>query len=382
MPRNLSALAPLNTANPHLEANMNTEKHDDNRIDAGLLQQLYADHLSGPDIYHASKFWDMLNQLNIEWLKTDGLDNFKRTVNNNYFNWMVQSRSVYFRNMARIYLTKMIHHPGRMLPMFSVNVGDMRHRTYVSKVTSATYLQRKLYALYLLFLHEYVGDNDAYGLFQGLEEPLVGNPIVIRKDGKNISQDISNSYLEYSYVRHALGDDFKNIGTVAEIGGGYGRLSYLFHLLHHNEGLKITLIDLPPAMLVADWYMRKVFPEANIMGYRRFSRFSEIEKEYRESSIRFLLPHQIELLPDGEIDLLINVSSLQEMSREQINHYYELVDKKAKYFYTKQWVMWDNPEDKISVPAVIYPTRPHWMLSGARLNPVHSQFFEAVFKTR
>lgn len=358
--------------------------HDDMKdMEAfSMLERMYGDHLSGPEIFHASKFWEMLNQLNIEWLKTEGLGNFKRTVNNNYFNWMVQTQSVYFRNMARLYLSKMLRNPRKLIPLLSVNIGEMHHRTYVSNTTHATYFERKVYALYLLFLDEYVKDNDELGLFDQLEEPPIGNPIVIEKDGKRISQDIANSYMEYSYVRKALGVDFKNIKTVAEIGGGYGRLSYLFHLLHQNEGLKITLIDLPPAMLVADWYMKKVFPEAKIMSYRNFSNFSEIEQEYHESSIRFLLPHQLELLPDGEIDLLINVSSLQEMSREQINHYYELTDKKAKYFYTKQWVMWENPEDKISAPAVIYPTRPHWELLNARINPVHTEFFEAMFKLR
>lgn len=361
---------------------MQIENNVDDKIDTALLQQMYVDHMNGPKVYHASKFWEMLNQLNIEWLKTDGLDNFKRTVNNNYFNWMVQTQSVYFRNMARLYLEKAVRHPSKLTPLLTANIGEMHHRTYVSNETHTTYFQRKIYALYLLFLYEYVKDNDALGLFEKIEEPLVGNPIVIQKDGKQISQDISNSYMEYSYVRYALGSDFKNIKAVAEIGGGYGRLSYLFHLFHNSEGLKITLIDLPPAMLVAHWYMGNVFPEAKIMSYRNFTKFSEIEEEYKAASIRFLLPHQLELLPEGEIDLLINVSSLQEMSREQINHYYELIDQKAKYFYTKQWVMWENSEDKISVPAVIYPTRPHWKLLDARLNPVHSQFFEAMFKVR
>jgi putative sugar O-methyltransferase len=258
----------------------------------------------------------------------------------------------------------------------------MHHRTFTSRETHTSYFQRKVYAYYLLFLYEYVKDNDELKLFQKLEEPSVGNPLAIQKDGKRISQDISNSYMEYSYIRNSLGNDFKHIKNVAEIGGGYGRLCYLFHLFHQNEGLKITLIDLPPAMMVAQWYMRKMFPEAKIMDYRKFSYFSEIDEEYHAASIRFLLPHQLELLPEDEIDLLINVSSLQEMSREQINHYYELIDKKSRYFYTKQWVMWENAEDKISVPAIIYPTRPHWGLVNARLNPVHTQFFEAMFKIR
>ena len=350
--------------------------------DFHLLQEMYNDHLAGPEIYHASKFWEKLNQLNIEWLKSDGLDNFKRTVNNNYFNWMVNTKSDYFLNVARPFFAKARRHPSKLLSLITTNIGEMHHRTYVTTSTQTTYFQRKIYALYLLFLFEFVRDHDEFGLFDKLEEPIVGNPIVVEKRGKRISQDISNSYMEYSYIRHALGNNFPKVKIIAEIGGGYGRLSYLFHLLHQGEGVKIILIDLPPALLVAQWYLRKVFPETKAMTYRNFSSFSEIKKDFEESSICFLLPHQLELLPEGTIDLLINVSSLQEMSREQINHYYELIDQKTQYYYTKQWVLWENPEDKISVPAVIYPTRPGWELLKARINPVHTEFFEAMFKVR
>lgn len=322
----------------------------------------------------------MINQLNIDWLKSEGLDNFKRTVNNNYFNWMVQTKSEYFRNMAAQFLSKAKRNPRKLWSLLTTNIGEMHHRTYTSKNTETTYFQRKIYALYLLFLYEYVRDSDQFGMFTALQEPNVGNPIVIERDGKRISQDISNSYMEYSYIRSTLGGNFGKAKTIAEIGAGYGRLSYLFHLFHQKDGVKIVLIDLPPALLVSQWYLRCVFPEAKVMGYRHFSDFAEIEKDFNESSICFLLPHQLELLPKGAVDLLINVSSLQEMSRKQINHYYELIDQKVNYFYTKQWVMWENAEDKMSVPAIIYPTKPNWELLHARLNPVHSQFFEAMFR--
>ncbi|MDI1299687.1 putative sugar O-methyltransferase [Methylotenera sp.] len=364
---------------------MSNEELKNNSIETisfNLIEQMNQDHHAASEIYHASKFWEKLNQLNVEWLKKDGLENFKRTVNNNYFNWMVTTKSVYFRNVAQFYFHNIARHPDKLLKLFTSNVGEMFHRTYVSTNTKVSYVQRKVYALYLLFLYEYVRAQDKFGIFEKLEEPNIGNPIFIEINGKHISQDISNSYMEYSYIRSSLGNSFSDVKTIAEIGGGYGRLSYLFHLLHQNEGVKIVLIDLPPALYVAHWYLHEVFPEAKIMDYRNFTHFSEVEQEFNESSICFLLPHQIELLPKGTLDLLINVSSLQEMSREQINYYYELVNEKAKYFYTKQWVLWENSEDKMTVPAIIYPTKPTWEVVAARLNPVHTEFFEAIFKIK
>lgn len=345
-----------------------------------LLDKMYDDHLAGPKIYQASKFWDMLNQLNVKWLRDDGLDNFKRTVNNNYFNWMVNSKSVYFRNVFHDFLPIAFRQPKRLLSLLMTGIDEMSHRTYVSDNTQCTWFQRKLYALYLFLLHEYVLRRDEFGVFRQLSEPNIGNPLVISKEGKNISQDISNSYMEYSFIRGALKDEFSSVKVIAEIGAGYGRLAYLFHLLHADQGMKVVLVDLPPALLVSQWYLSTVFPSAKVMKYRKFSDFSEVESEFDAASICFLLPHQLEKLPEGKIDILINVSSLQEMSRQQINNYYSIIDSKARYFYTKQWSMWENPEDKISVPAVIYPTRPDWRLLNARINPIHTEFFEALFE--
>lgn len=195
-----------------------------------------------------------------------------------------------------------------------------------------------------------------------------------------VSQDISNSYMEYSYVRRAIGEEFTKLKVIAEIGGGYGRLAYLFHLLHQRECMKIVMIDLPPALFIAQWYMKNAFPTETMMTYRKFSDFSEIKNVFEEASICFLLPHQLEMLPSGAIDLVINVSSLHEMSKAQINHYYELINEKARLFYTKQYILWENPDDRMVVPAAIYPTKPDWQLIAARLNPVHAEFFEAVFR--
>lgn len=345
-----------------------------------LLDQMYEEHLSHPAIYHASQFWEKLNRLNIEWLKEDGFDNFKRTVNNNYFNWMVSARSTYFQNVARRYVRDAMRNPLMLQDLLRVNIGDMFHRTYVKTESNSSWHQRKMYSWYLLFLYYFVKKSDEIGLFNNLQEPLIGNPITIRIDGKNISQDISNSYLEYSYIRQSLGDNFSAVKTIAELGGGYGRLSYLFHHLHHKDGVRIVLVDLPPALLVAQWYLSTVCPDGTIMYYRRFSQYSEIKEEFERASICFLLPHQLQLLPEHSVDLLINVSSLHEMSRGQINHYYEVINNKARFFYTKQWLFWENPEDKMLVPSIIYPTRANWELVNARFNPIHSDFFEALFK--
>lgn len=348
--------------------------------DFDRLDAMYADHLAHPEIYQASRFWDKLNQLNVDWLRNDGLENFKRTVNNNYFNWMVSTRSAYFRTVVGRYVRRALRSPRRLLRVLGANMDDMWYRTYLSHSNRGTVLQRRLYALYVSALDQFVRDTDEFGLYAGLSEPLLGNPLTVRDGERLISQDLANSYLEYGYLRKTLGEQFDSTCVIAEIGAGYGRLAYLLHLLKAGVARKLVLVDLPPALMVSQWYMRNIFPAARLMEFRSFESFEEISQDFEQAEICFLLPHQLAQLPDKSLDLMINISSLQEMSRAQINHYYELIDRKARHFYTKQWVFWENSEDKMQVPAIIYPTKPHWELLHARVNPVHNEFFEALFK--
>jgi len=106
----------------------------------------------------------------------------------------------------------------------------------------------------------------------------------------------------------------------------------------------------------------------------------EGQDEIDQSDFIFLLPSQLELMPDKFFDLFINISSFHEMTRAQINLYYSIIERKAAHLYTKQWLFWQNPDDNISAPAVIYPTRASWDLVAARRHPFHTDFFEAIFK--
>jgi putative sugar O-methyltransferase len=353
-----------------------------NIIDRQLVEQLeimQRDYLNSPTVYHASKFWEKLNKLNIQWLEKDGLDNFKRSVNNNYFNWAVKFYSPYFLNMLGIFLQKNLLKLRRFLILLFVSIPQMHYRTSIANEIKANFFDKKVYAAYLFLLYEYVSGVDKFGLFKLLEEPSVGNPITAKIDSKIVSQDICNSYLEYFYIRSILGDKFKNISRIVEIGSGYGRLGYVFNRLHSSE-IKYIFIDIPPALHIAQWYFDQVAPDLHKFKYREFKVFSDIEKEFEESSMCFLLPHQLGLLPDKSIDLIINISSLHEMSISQIKHYYKLINAKGLYFYTKQWLFWVNPEDNISVSEASYPTDPQWVLLNTRINPVHKKFFEAIFE--
>lgn len=95
----------------------------------------------------------------------------------------------------------------------------------------------------------------------------------------------------------------------------------------------------------------------------------------------FLLPHQAEMLPEGLFDLCINISSLHEMKRDQIQAYFQMIDRLTSgYFYTKQWKVSLNPVDKLTILETEYPVPQRWQTVYHRTPPVQRRFFEAMYK--
>lgn len=52
------------------------------------LPEMVSALCSAPEIHQPSHFWKKYAQLNLQQLQEAGLDNFKRTINQNYFNWV------------------------------------------------------------------------------------------------------------------------------------------------------------------------------------------------------------------------------------------------------------------------------------------------------
>ena len=134
--------------------------------------------------------------------------------------------------------------------------------------------------------------------------------------------NILNSYIDFSKAKY-----------VAEIGSGSGNLISL--LKHHNKIKCMIDIDLPEMLLVCIVFLTKVFPEAKVLFPH------EIDNKVTKNTLLnydfiFLAPSQIHLLEDNLFDLFINTISFQEMQKNQIKQYFDLVQragKKDSYFF-------------------------------------------------
>lgn len=336
-----------------------------NKQEENVLSAMFRELKKSPDLYQPSSFWDVLNEVHLEYLAKDGFDNFKRTVNTKYFNWgtlgiILHQLSPIFRQLLR----------GNVAPLIDCKFEDAKNLNYFEVF---------IYRIYLASLFEYISQHDNLKIFDNIKEPLIGNPFVVKYKGKLISQDLCNSVYEFYSITQSTCLPKKV--RIAELGAGYGRLGYV--LLKTIPNSTYCVIDIPPALFIAQNYLSKVFTKEKIFKFRHFTSFNKVKKEFENSRIQILMSHQIEFLPKDYFDLFINISSLHEMTYEQIRNYIKQIDRICKgYFYTKQWRK-SRTGDNLFIKEEEYPIPRSWKVINKRnRHPIQKWFFDALYKIK
>jgi len=312
-----------------------------------------------------SKYWEKLNRKNLEQLADSRYENFKRTLARNYFTWIVNPLNKQIRFL--------IKEAGLMRSLRIIVSALFAPRHDLMKRRHTIY-----YNMLTRLLWHYVEKNDADGLLDRLSEPLEGNPPHLMHNGRLISQDLANSVLEYEAILHP-GVDKREIRTILELGPGYGRTAYVFLALQPN--CRYILVDIPPALYVAQRYLSNVFADRRIFGFRQFDNFETVREEYENADIAFLTANQLELLPNKSVDVFINISSLHEMRMDQVRYYFgEIQRLTRKYFYFKQWLETTVPFENETIREADYPIGDDWKLINRQQCKVQAKFFEALYE--
>jgi putative sugar O-methyltransferase len=324
-------------------------------------------------LYTPSVFWEHLAAKHIEELERDGFDNFKRTINMKYFNWGILG---ILRHQLLPVFGRWLSNP--TLSPFVAQFSNYRSSTD-TKVKSFNPATAALYKVYVAMLADFVADSDKLGLLDKITEPEIGNPFVINHRGRRVSQDLCNSIHEF-YSSTAACDPSKPRFRIAELGAGYGRLGQVY--LSALPNASYCVIDIPPALYVAQLYLTKVFPGETVFKFREFDSYEEIRVEFENSRIRFLAAHQIELLPPDQFNLFVNISSLHEMTREQIANYLKQIDRLCRgNFYSKQWRVSRARANGFTIKESEYPIPSNWQELFHRQHPIQLMFFEALYRT-
>ena len=323
--------------------------------------------------YLPSEFWSRLNGINAAQLSAGGFGNFKRTINQNYFNWVpndLQNNQI--RNLLRRWadaphpsaVTTIIEGDAELWNMFGHNVLD-------------TVAKAKIYAFFVGLLWWFASLGDEQRLTDKLSEPTEGNPLRIRLGDRLISEDLANSIREYNTIRQFAPSKRQN---VMEIGAGYGRLAYVFL---KASNCRYLIFDVPPALYLAERYLSEVLPDKRVFRFRKFDTFAEIERELEGADVGFFAAHQMELFPKGYFDVALAVSSLHEMRMDQIANYLSKMSTLSTgIVYLKNWRQWHNEADNVRITEETFHLPPPWELLLHRVDEVQDLFSEKLFRRR
>jgi putative sugar O-methyltransferase len=337
-----------------------------------VLSQLLDELKTVPEVYRPSPFWQELAAVNVRQLEESGFENFKRTVNTRYFNWRILG---ILRHQLGAISREWLKDPewsvfGAQMPQPRAALND--------RAASLNGISAAIYRTFVAMYAEVLQRHDRRGLLQAIEEPLLGNPFLVSHAGRRISQDLCNSIHELYSILGPEGAASQSAPAFVELGAGYGRLGYV--MLTAIPNATYTIIDIPPALYLSQRYLTTLFPRVPAFRFRPFKSYDEIKNEFEATAIRFFAPHQAELLPQKSCDYFINISSLHEMTLEQVRNYFRLIDRLCRgRFYTKQWRVSRTQVNGCTLHEHDYPVPPTWRTIFHRRHPIQRMFFDALY---
>ena len=177
------------------------------------------------------------------------------------------------------------------------------------------------------------GISSAKPCLQSFSESAVGNPVEqFTFEGRRFSRSSLNYLLGLCLLKRRLGTD--EIGTVVEIGGGFGSLGEIL-LSGGDPRMKYVDLDIPPNSTIARHYLSAVLGPERVAGFAQTADRGRIDiAELPAASA--LCNWQIEHL-HGEVDLFVNFISFQEMEPPIVRNYLTHVERLGA-----RWVLLRN----------------------------------------
>jgi putative sugar O-methyltransferase len=165
-------------------------------------------------------------------------------------------------------------------------------------------------------------------------EDYAGNPLEQFKfDDRNYSRSALNYLMGLTFLAEHI--DLNKIGTVLEIGGGFGTLGEILVKCWPLGTVKYIDLDIPPGCQFTDYYLSQACAKTTRMQSTESVELDRIEID--ELPTLSILPNwKIEAI-EGDIDLFVNFISFQEMEPEVVRNYLNHVQR-----LQSKWIMLRN----------------------------------------
>ena len=306
-----------------------------------------------------STYWNALAKDHIKILSEKGIQNFKQTIEKHHY-W--GEGTINSELLKPIYKNKILI--------------DYEKSELSRKHDFCEIEESKEYNKSNLILLNFLINNNYQKYLEILEETSFGNPIIFNYKNKAYSFSLLNSILEIDILEKNI--NLNKVNEVLEIGAGSGRTCS--SLLTLRKNLRYTVVDIPPALFISQSNLINVFKDKKIFKYRAFDKFSDIEKDFIASDIKFLSPEQLRLIPKKYYDLSIAIDCLHEMNKIQVEWYFNEFDRLSKNLFFKsqnsQWAIFERNKYTIDN----YPVKSAWSKILHEKCYIPNGYFQAIYK--
>ncbi|NQU34613.1 MAG: putative sugar O-methyltransferase [Bacteroidetes bacterium] len=163
---------------------------------------------------------------------------------------------------------------------------------------------------------------------------LQAQKTILERFGFLPSIDSYKQILSYNTILKTLDNIDKSIGkkisSICIIGDGYGFFSSLIKLTSPN--IKVISVNLGRTLFFDVFYSEKCLPDIHPLLLKINSENIQLST----SKLVFIEAENYSLLENLEVDLFINIASMQEMNPDVIDKYFKYMrssKKSARYFY-------------------------------------------------
>lgn len=139
-----------------------------------------------------------------------------------------------------------------------------------------------------------------------LAAPDIGNPYGVWVDGVLVR--IAAEYQHFYAQEIARLLNSAKVGTVMEIGGGFGGMAY--YLIRDHPGVKYINFDVPETIALASYYLLKSFPKLTATLYGE----APLSREVLSDSDLVLMPsYELPRMPEKSVDISFHSHVLRDM---------------------------------------------------------------------
>jgi len=190
---------------------------------------------------------------------------------------------------------------------------------------------------------------------------------------------LRNAIIAARLIEHLEKKNIQN-PRIMEIGGGTGQLQCILKK-YYGKNLTLYSVDLPETLLIQQWYLLNNFPD---VPFTHKTNLQDID--FAEQGFNFINAFCL-ASQDIEIDVIINIASMQEMRESVVNQYFKYIQKNIVphgIFLFKN--CYGHAIDSIASPSE-YPFDQYWKLQDVTihysidsLTPPPGEFLVAILE--